>query len=81
MQPPDERFSTAEDLKSRTEHFAREEPMQAVGMAFAAGLVLTMLPVGAIVAMLLRLALSLLRPALMVLGAMKAYEEINRRQR
>lgn len=63
----------------QTEEFAREEPIQAVGFAFVAGLVLTLLPVGAIVAGLVRLSLALVRPALMVLGAVKAYEEFNQR--
>ena len=42
--------------------------MRAVGIAFVAGLVLTLLPVGAMVAGLVRLAISLLRPALFILG-------------
>ncbi len=69
-----------ETLISRTEHYAREEPLKAVSAAFAAGLFLTLLPVGAIFIALVRLALTLLRPALLVLGAVKLYEEIDRRQ-
>lgn len=64
---------------TRAEEFAREEPLKAVGIAFAAGLIFTVLPIGAIIGFTLRLALTLLRPALMILGAVKVYEEIDRR--
>jgi hypothetical protein len=68
----------AESVLRRAEHYAREEPVKAVGVAFTAGLILTLLPVGAVLAALVRLALALLRPALLVLGAVKLYEEIDR---
>jgi hypothetical protein len=88
MQPPDDHpiggteasGINLDDLRSRTEQYAREEPMQAVGVAFVAGLILTLLPVGAIIAGILRLILALLRPALVILGAVKVYEEVNRRK-
>ena len=64
----------------RTEEFTREEPLKAVGIAFVAGLFMTLLPVGSIIGGLLRLVLALVRPALLVLGAIKLYEEIDRRQ-
>ncbi len=86
MQSPDPSFETEDDkedlesLVDRTEAFAREEPLKAVGLAFGAGLVLTLLPVGAILAAIVRLALALLRPALLILGAMKLYEEIDERR-
>ena len=67
------------DLTQRTEQYAREEPGKAVGLAFLAGLVLTVLPIGSIIASLLRVSFMLLRPALLVLGVMKAYEEIQKR--
>lgn len=90
MQPPEEftgdsgatetkpRFDT-EQFCERTAEFAREDPMKAVGVAFVVGLVLTLLPVGAIIAGVIRLALSLVRPVLIVLGATKVYEEIQKR--
>jgi hypothetical protein len=90
MQPPEDftgdsgatgtqsRFDT-EQFAERTADFARQDPMRAVGIAFVAGLVLTLLPVGAMVAGLVRLAISLLRPALMILGATKVYDEIQKR--
>jgi hypothetical protein len=70
-----------DEMKERAEQFARDEPMQAVGAAFVAGLLLTLLPIGTVVAGVIRLAFALLRPALVVLGAVKLYEEISRRQR
>ena len=54
--------------------------MKTVGVAFGAGLILTLLPVGAIVVAVVRLTLSLLRPALLILGAIKLYEEIDQRR-
>ena len=67
------------DLTQRTEQYAREEPTKALGVAFLAGLVLTVLPIGSIIGGLLRVSFTLLRPALLVLGVMKAYEEIQKR--
>jgi len=70
----------AENVIGRTEQYAREEPLKAVSAAFAAGLFLTLLPVGSIFVALIRLVLTLLRPALLILGAIKLYEEIDRHQ-
>jgi hypothetical protein len=93
MQPPEEfmgmsgtsestdskpRFDT-DQFTERTAEFARQEPMRAVGIAFVAGLILTLLPIGAIVAGLIRLAVSLVRPALLILGATKLYDEFQKR--
>ena len=58
----------------------REEPVKAAGYAFAAGLVFAVLPVGRIVAALVRLTLALVRPALLVFGFVKVFEEIDRRR-
>jgi hypothetical protein len=85
MQAPESTFQVGsapdvENFVHRTEDFTREEPLKAVGFAFAAGLLMTLLPVGSIIGGILRLALSLIRPALLVLGAIKLYEEIDRRQ-
>jgi len=72
------RFDT-DQFTERTAEYARQEPMRAIGIAFVAGLILTLLPIGAIVAGLVRLAVSLVRPALMILGATKLYDEIQKR--
>ncbi|HEY2342483.1 MAG TPA: hypothetical protein VGH90_05605 [Chthoniobacteraceae bacterium] len=70
----------AESALRRAEDYTREEPLKAVGLAFTAGLILTLLPVGAILAAIVRLAVTLLRPALLILGAIKLYEEIDHRR-
>ena len=70
---------TAEDFGARAQDFARKEPAQAVGLAFLAGLVLTVLPVGRLVAVLVRLAFALIRPVLLILGAVKLCEEFEKR--
>ena len=70
---------TAEDLGERAQDFARKEPAQAVGVAFLAGLVLTVLPVGRLLGVLVRLGFVLIRPVLLILGAMKLCEEIEKR--
>ena len=62
------------------EKTVREEPMKAAGCAFAAGLVVAVFPVGRIVAALVRLSLALVRPALLILGFVKLFEEIDRRR-
>ncbi len=85
MQAPDPSFEAPSpedegDFVHRTEQYAREEPLKAVGVAFVAGLIMTLLPIGGIIAGLLRLALALVRPALLILGAVKLYEEVDRRQ-
>ena len=69
----------SDQFTERTADFARQDPMKAVGIAFAAGLVLTLLPIGAMIAGLIRLAVSLVRPALLILGATKVYDEIQKR--
>ena len=62
------------------EKTVREEPVKAAGLAFAAGLVVAVFPVGRICGSLVRLALALVRPALLVLGFVKLFDEIDRRR-
>ena len=62
------------------EKAVREEPVKAAGCAFAAGLIVAVFPVGRIAAALVRLALALVRPALLVLGFVKLFDEIDRRR-
>jgi hypothetical protein len=70
---------SVEDFGARAQDFARKEPAQAVGVAFVAGLVLTVLPVGHLLGVLVRLALALVRPLLLILGAVRLYEEFEKR--
>lgn len=61
-------------LENCAEDYARRKPTQAVATAFGAGFLLTVLPVGAIVACLVAIAMTLVRPALLFLGLVKACE-------
>lgn len=62
------------DLMQRADEFARREPAKAVGSAFGAGFLLNLLPLGAIASMLVGIAFSFVRPALLFLGLLKAFE-------
>ncbi len=84
--PPAETSGGCCDWKNRVDAIAtnaskvaREEPAKALGFAFVAGLLCTVLPVGRLVAGLVRLAFALVPPALLVLGGIKAWEELEKR--
>jgi hypothetical protein len=62
------------DLHAQTEQYVRDNPMQAVLSAVGAGFVLRLLPLGAIIGMLVRMMLSLARPALFIYGAVAVYK-------
>jgi len=59
---------------TQTDEFARREPTKAVVSAFGAGVLLNLLPIGALVGAIIALAFSLVRPVLLFLGLMKAFE-------
>ena len=61
-------------LMECADDFARRQPTKAVVTAFGAGILLHMLPLGAITAALVAVAYSLVRPALLFLGLVKACE-------
>jgi len=61
-------------LMDCADDFARRQPTKAVVTAFGAGMLLHMLPLGAITAALVAVAYSLVRPALLFLGLVKACE-------
>jgi hypothetical protein len=67
-----------EDLSANTEKFVRQDPAKAVGLALFGGVLLTVLPVGRLLGALVRLVLALARPLLLVLGAVKLYEEFQK---
>jgi hypothetical protein len=68
-----------DDLAASATKMARDEPGKALGYAFVTGLLCTVLPVGRLLGGIVRLALALVPPALLVLGGMKAWEEIEKR--
>ena len=61
-------------LLERADDFARREPARATMAAFGAGFLLNLLPLGAIAAALTGVAFSLVRPALLFFGLLKACE-------
>ena len=62
------------DWAGRAERCVREQPFPCVGLVFAIGLIASILPFG-------RLFLSMIRPVLLIAGAIKVLEEVQRRQR
>jgi hypothetical protein len=62
------------DLHAQTEQYVRENPVQAVVSAVGAGFVLRLLPLGAIIGLIVRLALSMARPAIFIYGAVAVYK-------
>ncbi|EDY20929.1 hypothetical protein CfE428DRAFT_1222 [Chthoniobacter flavus Ellin428] len=69
-----------DDLSSCTEKLVREDPAKAVGIALFAGVLLTVLPIGRLISALVRLVFALARPLLLVLGAVKLYEEFQKKK-
>ena len=69
-----------EDWKASAEKSVRDEPVKTAGLAFVAGLFLTVLPVGKIVSALIRVAFTLVRPALLILGVVKVIEQLDKRK-
>ena len=70
----------AADFRQRAETLVRDEPAKAIGIAALAGLLLTILPIGYLLRSLVRLALALAKPALFIFGAMKLYENFDKKQ-
>lgn len=66
--PPTSRLGECAD------DYTRREPTKAVISAFGAGVLLNMLPIGAIVAALVGIAFTLIRPALLFFGLIKVCE-------
>ena len=62
------------DFQSQGENYVRENPSQAVLSALAAGFVLRLLPLGAILGALIRLVLFAVRPAIFIYGAVSLYK-------
>lgn len=59
---------------SEADEFARREPAKAVASAFGAGFLINLLPLGAVVGTIATVAFALVRPVLLFLGLMKAFE-------
>jgi hypothetical protein len=70
----------AKGLLEETKALIRKNPARALAIAAGAGFVLQSAPVGRLVGGLLRVSFALLPPALMVVGGVKLWEKIQRRQ-
>jgi hypothetical protein len=70
-----------EDWKACAERSVREEPIKTAGLAFVAGIFLTVLPVGRILSGVVQVAIALVRPALLILGVVKIVEEFSKREK
>lgn len=72
--------STCSNWSACAADCARNEPLKCLSWAFAIGLIVALLPIGRLVGLIVRVLFSLIRPALIVLGLMKAFEEFDRRR-
>jgi hypothetical protein len=63
-----------------SEKAIRTKPLQGIGLALIAGGILSRLPVVGIVALAVRVTLSVVGPMLFVLGGVKAWEVIQSRR-
>jgi hypothetical protein len=66
-----------ENLQSKWNEYQRllqEYPLKASLVAFSAGLLLSVFPIHRLIGLLLKLVLFAIKPALFVLGGIKAYE-------
>ena len=66
------------DYHTQGEEYVRANPTQAVLSAVAAGFVLRLLPIGALVGALVRLAIFALRPAVFIYGALALYKHFQK---
>lgn len=70
-----------QSLVDKTAEGVRKNPVRSVVWAFFIGLLLTIFPIGRVLGGITGLGLVLLRPLLLILGAMKLYEEIEERRK
>jgi hypothetical protein len=69
------------DFVERTASGVQKRPVNSVVWAFFVGIFLTIFPVGRVVGAALSLLLALLRPALLLLGVVKLFEEVEHRRK
>jgi hypothetical protein len=77
MQWVKDRFGTA---VNETGEYVREKPTQSLLYAFAAGYVLNRLPLGRLLAGVIRLLIVALRPAILIYGAARLYKAAQERE-
>jgi hypothetical protein len=69
-----------EKITARTGEFSRQDPMRAVAIALGAGLFLNVIPTRFIVGTVTAVTVTVLRPALLTLGIIKALELFTEKQ-
>ena len=69
-----------EAVVNETGEYVREKPTQSLLYAFAAGYVVNRLPLGRVIAGLLRLLMVALKPAVVIYGAAKLYQAAQERE-
>ena len=79
--PPPEPRKSIDQLVEKTASEVRKQPVRSVVWAFFIGILLTVFPIGRIVGGVVSLAFALLRPVLMLLGAVKLCEEFEERRK
>lgn len=63
-----------ESVMSQTEDYIREKPAQSLFYAFLAGFIINRLPIGRIFSGVLRLLFFAAKPAILIYGATKLYQ-------
>ena len=66
--------NTLQSKWAEYQRLLQEDPMKAGVVAFSAGLLFSLFPIHRLIGLLLKLVLFALKPALVVLGSIKAYE-------
>lgn len=74
MDEPTTTTLSPDALLHQADEYTRREPRTALASAFGVGLLLNLLPIRSVVGLVASIAIPLLRPALLVLGLVKAYE-------
>jgi thiosulfate reductase cytochrome b subunit len=69
-----------DEIRHQTEHYVRENPAQSLFYAFVVGLILNRLPIGRILGGVFRLALFALKPAILIYGATKIYQAVEKEE-
>ena len=79
--PPSAPRKPIDQFVEKTASEVRKQPVKSVVWAFFIGILLTVFPIGRIVGGVVSLAFGLLRPVLMLLGAVKLCEEFEERRK
>lgn len=88
MQDPEQPTECCPDLnatfgewRENVEKATREEPLKVTAIAFIAGVLLTIFPIGRLLSGLIQVAFACIRPALLILGVVKAVEYFDQKKK